>query len=140
MPLTDREIEDFLGQPNIAVMATVGADGQPHAVPTWYDYDGGEIVLHMGAGSRRYRNMTGNDRVAVCVDTKTPPYMAVVVEGRARTKVGTDDERSRRMAIHYLGEKAGAAYADSLRGSRMVIARVVPEKIISWDYGRGDNP
>lgn len=140
MPLTEAEIEQFLSQPNIAVVATVEADGRPHVVPTWYDYDGREIVLHMSQRSRRYRNMRGNDRVAICVDTRTPPYAAVVVHGRARTEVGTDDERSRRMAIHYLGEKAGAGYADSIRGSQMAIAHVVPEKIVSWDYGRGDNP
>lgn len=140
MPLTGQELEEFLRRPNIAVVATVGADGQPHAVPTWYDYDGGEIVLHMGPRSRRYHNMRSNDRVAICFDTKTPPYMAVVVQGRARTKVGRDDRRSRRMAIRYLGKELGGRYADSIRGERMVIARVLPEKIISWDYGRGDNP
>lgn len=140
MPLTDREIEEFLGEPHVAVMATVGADGQPHAVPTWYDYDGGEIVLHMSPSSRRYRNIRGNDRVTVCVDTKTAPYAAVVVEGRARTEVGTDDERSRRMAIRYLGEELGQRYFDSIRGGRMVIARVAPERTISWDYSRGDSP
>lgn len=140
MPLSKQEIRDFLCQPNIAVVATVGPDGRPHAVPTWYEYDEGEIVLHMGQRSRRYRNLRRNDRVALCMDTRTPPYKALVIEGRAVTEVGTDDERSRRMAIAYLGEAIGTRYADGIRGSRMVIARVRPERIISWDYGRGDNP
>jgi PPOX class probable F420-dependent enzyme len=140
MPLTDEEVREFLRQPNIAVVATVGADGRPHAVPTWYEYDGSEIVMHLGLGSRRYRNVRSNDRVAVCIDTKTPPYKAIVVEGRARTKEGADDEGSRRMAVHYLGEELGNRYADSIEGTRMVIARVAPDRIISWDYARGDNP
>jgi PPOX class probable F420-dependent enzyme len=140
MPLTDEEIREFLRQPNIAIVATVNADGRPHAVPTWYEYDGGEIVMHLGLGSRRYRNVRSNDRVAVCIDTKTPPYKAVVVEGHVRTEEGTDDEGSRRMAVHYLGKELGNRYADSVGGTRMVIARLAPDKIISWDYGRGDNP
>lgn len=140
MPLTKEEIDEFLSQPHIAVVATVGPDGRPHAVPTWYNYDGGEIVLHMGLRSRRYHNLRRNDRVSICLDDRTVPYKAVVIEGRARTEVGRDDERSRRMAIHYFGERLGTRYADSLRGERMVIARVRPERIISWDYGRGDNP
>jgi hypothetical protein len=44
------------------------------------------------------------------------------------------------MAIAYLGEALGSRYADSLRGERLVIVRVKPERIISWDYGRGDRP
>jgi len=140
MPLTQQEIEQFLRSPNIAIMATVRPDGQPHAVPTWYDYQNGEIVLHMGLRSRRYRNLARNDRVTLCIDTRTPPYKAVVIQGRAVIEVGTDDDCSRRMALAYLGKEVGTRYADGIRGSRMVIARVKPEKVISWDYGRGDNP
>ncbi|MGB6838266.1 MAG: TIGR03618 family F420-dependent PPOX class oxidoreductase [Dehalococcoidia bacterium] len=140
MPLTQQEIDQFLRSPNIAIMATVRPDGQPHAVPTWYDYQNGEIVLHMGLRSRRYRNLRRNDRVTLCMDTRTPPYKAVVIQGRAVTEVGTDDDCSRRMALAYLGKEVGTRYADAIRGSRMVIARVKPEKVISWDYGRGDNP
>ena len=140
MPLSKEEIEAFLRQPNVAVVATVGPDGQPHAVPSWYEYDDGQIVLHMGLRSRRYRNLRHNDRVSICVDTKTAPYRAVVAYGRARLEEGTDDERSRRMAVAYLGEALGNRYADMVRGERLVIVRVRPERIVSWDYGRGDRP
>jgi PPOX class probable F420-dependent enzyme len=140
MPLSKEEIKAFLRQPNVAVVATVGRGGEPHAVPTWYEYDDGQIVLHMGLRSRKYRNLRHNDRVSICVDTKTAPYQAVIVYGRASLEVGTDDERSRRMAIAYLGERVGNAYADSVAGERLVIARVRPERIVSWDYGRGDRP
>ena len=140
MPLSKDEIDELLRQPNIAIVATVGADGQPHAVPTWYEYGDGEVVFHTGLRSRKYRNLRHNDRVSICVDTKTPPYKAIVIYGRAVSEVGTDDDRRRRMAINYLGEHVGSRYADSLRGTRVVIVRVKPDKITSWDYGRGDNP
>jgi PPOX class probable F420-dependent enzyme len=140
MPLSEKEVEEFLRQPNIAVLATVAADGQPHAVPTWYEYDDGEIVFHTGLRTRKYRNIQANERVSICVDTKTPPYKAIVIYGRARTEEGTDEERSRRIAIAYLGEALGSRYADSLRGERLVVVRVKPERIVSWDYGRGDRP
>jgi len=74
------------------------------------------------------------------VDTKTAPYKAVIVYGQASLEVGTDDERSRRMAVAYLGEALGNRYADSFGGERLVIIRVRPERILSWDYGRGDRP
>ena len=140
MPLSKDEVEAFLRRANVAVMATVGPDGQPHAVPTWYEYDDGQMVLHAGLRSRKYRNLRHNDRVSICVDTKTAPDQAVIVYGRASLEVGTDDERSRRMAVAYLGEAVGSRYADTVRGERVVIVRVRPERIVSWDYGRGDRP
>ena len=140
MPMTPEEIDEFLSRPNVAVVSTVDPDGQPHAVPTWYEWSRGEIVFHTGLRSRKYRNLRRNPRVTLCVDERTAPYRAVVLYGRARMTVGTDDERVRRFALAYLGPRAGPAYADSLRGERMVIVRVRPERIISWDYGKGDNP
>lgn len=140
MPLTPEEIDEFLSRPNVAVIATMDPDGQPHAVPIWYEWTSGEIVVHTGLRSRKYRNLRRNPRVTLCIDEKTPPYRAVVLYGRAEITVGTDDERTRRLAVAYLGTQSGSAYADSLRGQRMVIVRVKPERIISWDYGKGDNP
>jgi hypothetical protein len=144
MALSGKEIEAFLKEPNVAVIATVRPDGSPHAVPTWYEYEDGDIVLHMGPQSRRYANLQHNDRVVVCVDTRIPPYKAVIIEGRVRMEEaayeGTNSERMRRMAVHYLGEVAGNRYADSIDGQRMVIARVSPQQVTSWDYGRGDDP
>jgi len=144
MPLSKKEIEAFLKGPNIAVVATVTPDGSPHAVPTWYEYDEGDIVLHMGPNSRRYGNMKRNDRVTVCIDARMPPYKAVIIKGRARMEEaayqGTHAERMRRMAVHYLGEVAGNQYADSIEGQPTVIARVTPGRVTSWDYGRRDDP
>ncbi len=140
MPLTPQEIDEFLSRPNVAIVATVDPDGQPHAVPTWYEWTDGEIVFHTGLHSRKYRNLRRDPRVTLCIDERTPPYRAVVVYGRAQMTVGTDDERTRRFALAYLGPKLATAYADSLHGQRMVIVRVKAERIISWDYGKGDNP
>jgi PPOX class probable F420-dependent enzyme len=144
MALSDKEIRTFLKEPNIAVIATVKPDGSPHAVPTWYEYEEGDIVLHMGPKSLRYGNLQLNDRVALCIDTRMPPYKAVIINGRARMEEGTyrgkNGERMRKMAVHYLGEAAGNRYADSIEGQRTVIARVTPQQVTSWDYGQRDDP
>ena len=71
LPLSKDEVGAFLRRPNVAVVATIGPDGEPHAVPTWYDYDDGQLVLHMDPRSRKHRNLRHNDRVSICVDTKT---------------------------------------------------------------------
>jgi PPOX class probable F420-dependent enzyme len=140
MPLTQSEIDEFLRAPNIAVVATVDPDGQPHVVPTWYLHEDGEVVFHTGLRSRKYRNLRQNPRVTLCIDVKTAPYRAVVLYGQAEMEVRTDEERTRRMAVAYLGEGIGNRYADSLHGERLVVVRVRPKRVISWDYARGDRP
>jgi len=140
MPMTQEEIDEFLRAPNIAVVATVDPDGQPHVVPTWYVYEDGEIIFHTGPRSRKYRNLRQNPRVTLCVDSKAAPYKAVVIYGQASMEARTDEERTRRMAVAYLGEGIGNRYADSLSGERLVVVRVKPDRVISWDYARGDRP
>lgn len=140
MTVNRAELDAFLAQPRVAAVATIDPDGQPHVVPTWYEYDGGQIVFHTGRQSRKYRNLRRDPRLTFCCEDRTPPYKAAVVKGRATWEERADDDGTRRMAVHYLGETLGNRYADSLKGSVVVVVRVHPEKVLYWDYGRGDNP
>jgi PPOX class probable F420-dependent enzyme len=140
MAIAPEEITAFLDEPHIAVMATVRPDGRPHAVPIWYEYDAGEIVFHMGPASVRYRNLLNNKYAALCIDTRIPPYKAVILEGEVELQEGQDDERTARMAVHYLGERVGRRYAESMKGARVIIGRLRPQRTISWDYGKRDDP
>ncbi len=44
------EREEFLNEPNVAVLATVGPGGRAHAAPIWYLYEAGAFVLGPGRG------------------------------------------------------------------------------------------
>ena len=50
-----------------------------------------------------------------------------------------DQELGREVAVHYLGERMGAAYAER-SGEVGVLVEVTPKKVISWDYARESNP
>ena len=136
MPMSKREIEQFLKQPNVAVIAATAPDGASHAVPTWYEYRNGEVVFHTGPEAFKYRCMRHDPRITLVVDTRKPPYKCVVLKGRVEMTEGIDDARVRRMSIAYLGKKNGMAYANSMKGDRMVIVRLKPERTISWDYAK----
>ena len=60
----------------------------------------------------------------------------MVLKGRATLEEKTDDKRTERMAIAYLGKKLGKAYAKSLNGNKVVVVTFKPERTISWDYGQ----
>ena len=138
MPLTQTEIDAFLAEPNIAVVATAGPSGKPHAMPIWYLWRDGKILFHTGDDSKKMRNLRANDRISIVVDTKVAPYKVVVVEGKARELPG-DRSLAREIAIHYLGPKQGERYA-SQSTEPGALVEVTPARFISWDYAKESNP
>ena len=138
MPLSQSELDTFLSEPHIAVVASSGPTGKPHAMPIWYAWRDGRVLFHTGKDSKKMRNLRKNPRVTVVIDTKTAPYKVAVIEGTARELPG-DKELGRTVAIHYLGERQGAAYAER-SGEPGALVEVTPTKIISWDYARESNP
>ena len=138
MPLTQSELDSFLSEPNIAIVASTGPTGKPHAMPIWYAWRDGKVLFHTGADSKKMRNLRKNPSVSVVVDTKEGPYKVAVIEGTAKELPG-DAALGREVAIAYLGEQQGAAYA-ARSSDPGTLVEVTPTKIISWDYARESNP
>jgi len=136
MAMTKEKIDELLAQPNIAVVAVTAPDGAPHAVPTWYEYRAGEIVFHTARNSFKYRCLKRDPRVTFCIDTKVAPYKAVILKGRVTMEERNDSDGTFRMAVAYLGEKLGRAYAKSLAAETVVVVRFRPTRVISWDYAQ----
>ena len=136
MPMTKREIDVFLKQPHVAVMAVTAPDGSPHAVPVWYEWKGGAARLFMFRESFKFKCLQNDPRMTLAVDTKKMPYKCVIVKGRAEIKIKKDDARVRRLSIAYYGKREGIKYADSLKGVEFALVTLKPERIISWDYAK----
>ena len=132
MALSQQQIDEFLGQPHIAVVATASTAAIPHAMPIWYLWRDGKVLFHTGADSKKMRNLHENNHITVVVDSKQPPYKAVIIEG-STTELPGDPALARQIAIHYLGEKNGERYLSASPGPGTLVA-VTPTKVISWDY------
>ena len=138
MPLSPDELDAFLAEPHIAIVATSSSAGVPHAMPIWYAWRDGRLLFHTGADSKKMRNLRANPRISVVVDTKIAPYKVAVIEGTAAERPG-DATLAREIAIHYLGERAGARYSERSPEPGTLV-EVTPSRIISWDYARESNP
>jgi PPOX class probable F420-dependent enzyme len=128
------EQERFLREPNIAILATVDARGQPHAVPIWYLYEDGVFVMNVARGSQKHLNVERHPRTTLVMDRRSLPYYAVMVQGLAEIGPPMDAEARLRIAIHYLGEDRGRAYSARRAGDgeETVTIRLRPEKIIEY--------
>src|ERR1035437_10189594 len=114
MPMKKKDIEKLLKKPIVAVVAVTAPDGAPHAVPTWYEYAGGQIVFHTAPESFKHKCLVHDPRITLGVNTKSAPYKTVVLKWHAALEKKIDDKRTEQIAADYLGKNLGKADAKSL--------------------------
>jgi PPOX class probable F420-dependent enzyme len=98
------ELDELLGRPNPAVIATLRADGSPRSVATWYLWEDGRVLVNMDAGRRRLDDLRREPRVSVTVFDRGNWGTHVSLRGRVVSL--EDDEGLRdidRVARHYIG-------------------------------------
>lgn len=70
-------------------LATVRADGSPHAVPVWFVLDGDDLVFTTWHESVKARSIRRDGRMTLVVDEETFPYSFVMVEGTRSYRTST---------------------------------------------------
>jgi PPOX class probable F420-dependent enzyme len=76
------ELDEFLARPNPAVVASLRPDGSPHTAATWYDWEGGRILLNMDESRLRLRFLREDPRVSLTVLDDDNWYRHVTLMGR----------------------------------------------------------
>jgi PPOX class probable F420-dependent enzyme len=74
---------ELLQSANLMRLAYVGTGGQPRVVPIWWRYHHGEFVVVTGPHADKVRHLSQRPKVAFTIDTATPPYHVLLVEGDA---------------------------------------------------------
>ena len=128
------EYKDFLlGSVRTATLATVRADGRPHAAPIWYHLDGETFVFLTNEGTVKGKNIRRDPRVTLCIDDERPPFHFVVVEGTA--DVSADDPDllfwATRIGGRYMGEDQAEAFGRRNAAPGELLVRVTPTKVIA---------
>ena len=134
------EREAFLAAVRVGVISIADDGRGPLTVPIWYGYEpGGDLWVVTDRDSRKGKLLMKADRFSLCVQTETPPYQYVSVEGPIVTLERAELERHTRVLAHrYLGKEGGDAYvkatgaSDESDGSIVVTMR--PERWLTVDY------
>ncbi len=141
--LTKQEIESFIEKAKVARFCSLNADGTIHAVPVWYTYMDGQIVIATPATSRKARNVRRNKNVTVLIDdseTRGAWPKGVTVYGKAELEA-TDLTLGEftHLCEKYIPKDRAESYAKGLLGlSRWVEMVVRPERIASFDYSKDE--
>lgn len=128
-PPLPSEIEEFLAQPNPAVIATVDLSGGPHSAATWYLWEHGRALVNMDSTRKRLEYLRRDPRVALTVLGKDQWYRQVTLRGQATLQPDEDLKDIDRISRHYTGDR----YADRERES--VSAWIEVESWYGWHGG-----
>ncbi|MBA3552672.1 MAG: pyridoxamine 5'-phosphate oxidase family protein [Actinobacteria bacterium] len=139
MPLTPEELDVFLAQPRLCHFATLDADRAPRVRPLWYLWRDGTFWFTTRLESRHTgRDVVRGPSVAISIASEDRPYRAVLAHGRIEV-TGKDEALLLAISTRY-GEEQGRAWTRSaMKQDDRTVLRMVPERLLSWDYGRGDS-
>jgi PPOX class probable F420-dependent enzyme len=65
-------------------LTTVRSDGQPQSVPVWFLWDGETFLIYSQPGRQKLRNIGGNPRVGLHLNSNDRGVDVVRVEGAAQ--------------------------------------------------------
>lgn len=136
-PLTQEEIESFLGQPLIAKLGTINEDGTIHLAPVIFKYENGEFLIGTQDANRRVRNIKRALSVSLLIDDPRPPVKGVLIYGKA--ELDYEDVLEKRTAIleKYNPREQAIQMAGMLCAKwKSVIIRIKPDRMVSFDYSK----
>jgi pyridoxamine 5'-phosphate oxidase family protein len=120
---TEKEIGYLAGQ-RLGRIATVGADGQPHVVPTSFRYNSEHDSIDVGgmrmSQTKKLRDIRRTGRATIVVDDVLPPWQPRMIEIRGTAAV-----------IPSGGKAFGERFEDT-------IVRIQPTRIISFGIDSGE--
>lgn len=139
MPLAGNELKAFLDEVRLAHWGTVGPDGAPRVRPVWYVYDEASFWFTTRLEWRRTgADIAAGSSVAVSIADDDRPYRAVLAYGTPQVWTQDRDQWLERIATRY-GEAEGRRWlGGALKEPDRVVLRLVPKKVLSWHYGKGD--
>jgi nitroimidazol reductase NimA-like FMN-containing flavoprotein (pyridoxamine 5'-phosphate oxidase superfamily) len=133
--MTAAEREAFLADVHVGVLAIDEPGRGPLALPVWYQFEDGKVVIGMSGTSLKARLLGSAGRATLTVQTETPPYQYVSVEGPVTISASQRDDLS--MATRYLGPELGAWYAENNPSTdESVVVTITPENWRTMDFGK----
>ena len=120
---TDAELDYLAGQ-RLGRIATVGADGQPHVVPTSFRYNSEQDAIDVGgmrmSQTKKVRDVRHGGRASIVIDDVLPPWQPRMIEIRGTAEVLPEG-----------GKAFGRNFEDT-------IVRIRPTRVIAFGIESAD--
>jgi PPOX class probable F420-dependent enzyme len=121
----------------IGWLGTTGRDGYPHAVPVWFLWHDGRVIVFSEPATAKVRNIRADDRVVFHLEGGEDGEQIAVLRGRAAFAAEPTVTW-----LEFVGEEYAAKYASGLAGLNMtlpqmaqrytVVIDITPYQLIAW--------
>jgi nitroimidazol reductase NimA-like FMN-containing flavoprotein (pyridoxamine 5'-phosphate oxidase superfamily) len=137
LDMSKEEREAFLAELHVGVLAVDEPGRGPLALPIWYQYVDGEVLIGTDGRSRKAELLRSAGRATLVAQQEALPYKYVSVEGPV--EVLTERRDDLQMATRYLGPELGQWYADNNPSTEdSVLVKLHPERWRTADYAKLD--
>ncbi|MEM7252286.1 MAG: pyridoxamine 5'-phosphate oxidase family protein [Pseudomonadota bacterium] len=136
--LSPDEIQHFVdSRPGWIMFSTISPSGHPHTVPLGYFRHGDDLVMGVRDDTVKIRNIERNSMASALLESghTMADIKGVLFQGRAHVHRSPDDVLQFMRAGASARGVAEADLPDSPRPGAAFI-RLVPERVISWDYSQ----
>jgi nitroimidazol reductase NimA-like FMN-containing flavoprotein (pyridoxamine 5'-phosphate oxidase superfamily) len=133
--MTREEREAFLAGVHVGVLAIDEPGRGPLALPVWYEYADGDMLVNIDDDTRKAELVRAARRATLTVQDETPPYKYVSVEGPATIEPRAGNDVT--LASRYLGVELGEWYAQANPPTATSITlRLQPEHWRTYDFSK----
>ena len=128
--LRPEDLGDLLEQRLVATLATYRRNGDVLLSPVWHEWRDGGFNVVTGGRDIKVQHLRHDPRAGIVVYEHGRPYRGIEVRCNARLEPAGDAVQ--RIAVRYLGEKEGAAYANTAGDDTLI--RLKPGVLRAWDF------
>ncbi len=137
--MSQAQIDEFLQAPRFAVIGTIRGKGAPQLTPVWYLYENGHVYVSTSINSAKYRNLTRDPRVCICIAAQHPDARAVMIHGAVELipeeSAWSDDIHWRLTRRYCNSDEEAQAFLDSIpTEEKSALVSITPDKVIAEDW------
>jgi PPOX class probable F420-dependent enzyme len=130
--LTPDQLGDLLDRPIVAVLATFRSNREVLLSPVWHEWRDGGFTVASSWDDVKVRHLRRDPRASIVLYESELPYRGVEVRGASTLSRQGAHEAALRIAIRYLGQEEGTAYA--VEETDDVLIRLEPGQLRAWDF------
>jgi PPOX class probable F420-dependent enzyme len=115
-------------------LTTVRADGQPQSSPVWFLWDGEALLVFSQPDAQKLRNLAGNPRVAVHLESDGTGEEVLTIDGTAAVDPDApSSDRIEEYRVKYReGIQAMGSTPAELARDFSVAIRIRPTRVRAW--------
>jgi PPOX class probable F420-dependent enzyme len=126
-----KRLAEFLEPSRIVMVATIGSDGVPQVTPNWFYYDGDRLAISTTKDRVKYRNLSRDPRMTVCIAEEPMARDYVTISGPV--SISDDDSiwpPTRSIIGRYLPADRVDQMIEKMKSEGRVILWLTPEKVV----------